>query len=67
MKIYSRVNFNDKAERKAFIYTLLISIIVSQVVALIIWYFFDSNNFFLLLIATLAGFLFGYKGLKKKS
>jgi len=66
MKIYCRVNFKDKAERKAFIYTLLISIIVSQFLAFIIWYFFDYNKFFLLLISSLAGILFGYKGVKKK-
>jgi len=67
MKIYSRVNFKDKAERKAFIYTLLLFIIVSQVVAFIIWYLFDRNDFLALLIASIAGFLFGYKGPKKKS
>jgi len=66
MKLYSKVNFKDKAERKAFIYTLLVFIIISQVVALIIWYIFDRNDFLTLLIASLAGFLFGYKGLMKK-
>ncbi|MCZ4693753.1 hypothetical protein DWB61_09935 [Ancylomarina euxinus] len=67
MKIYSNVNFKDKVERKAFIYSLLIMVVVSQVVALIIWYFFDENHFVGLLIALVAGFLFGYRGLKKKT
>jgi len=66
MKIYSRVNFKNRAERKAFIYSLLIMVVVSQVVALIIWYFFEHKNFIGLLFASIAGFLFGYRGLKKK-
>jgi len=67
MKIYSNVNFKDKAERKAFIYGLLLFIIISQVVALIIWFLFDRNNFVELLFALIAAFLVGYRGLKKKS
>ena len=66
MKIYSNVNFKDKAERKAFIYTLLVFIIISQIVALIIWFLFDRNNFVELLFAIIAAFLFGYRGVKKK-
>jgi uncharacterized membrane protein YhaH (DUF805 family) len=66
MKIYSRVNFKDKAERKAFIYGLLLFIIISQVVALIIWFLFDRNNFVELLFAIITAFLVGYRGLKKK-
>jgi len=67
MKLYSRVNFKDKAERKAFIYALLLFIITSQIVALIVWYLFDRNNFLSLLIGNTAAFLVGYRGLKKKS
>ncbi len=66
MKIYSRVNFKDKAERKAFIYGLLLFIIISQVVALIIWFVFDKNMFVALFIGNIAAFVFGYRGLKKK-
>ncbi|RXQ87858.1 hypothetical protein EO244_15985 [Ancylomarina salipaludis] len=67
MKIYSKVNFKNRAERKAFIYGLLIFIIISQVVALIIWFLFDRNNFVELLFALIVAFLVGYRGLKKKS
>jgi len=66
-KIFSRVNFKDKAERKAFIYSLLIFIITGQFVASTIWYLFDDNNFLGLLFASVAGFLFGYRGSRKKS
>lgn len=67
MKIYRRVNFKNKAELKAFVLGMLIMIIVMQIVALGIWFLFDKNHFIGLLFASIAGFLFGYKGLKKKS
>lgn len=66
MKIFKSVNFNNKPERKALIYSLLIFIVTNQVVALTIWYLFDLNYFLALLFVSLVGFLFANKVLKKK-
>lgn len=65
MKIFKHIKYKNKKEKKALIFSLLISILSGQIVALFSWYFFKEDFFTTLFFASIVGFLFGYRGLKK--
>ena len=66
MKIFKYIRYKNKQEKKALIYSVLISILSGQIVALFSWYFFKEDFFIIMFFASIVGFLFGYRGLKKK-
>ena len=65
MKIFKYIRYKNKKEKKALIYSVLISILSGQIVALFSWYFFKEDFFIIMFFASIVGFLFGYRGLKK--
>ena len=58
--------YKNKKEKKALIYSALISIIIGQIVALLAWYIFNENIFIPMIFGSTAGFLVGYRGLNNK-